>query len=212
MLRALGPLFANPNNKDKKLDFAGYSQGAITALSLAERAHYFGYEVRNVFALETPGIKDFTEKQKFKKLRGGINIMRAFASDASNLSWYQKDPHDEVQRKVSKVDSKKNVALEYVDLIWGLGIKPASRRGMFTAYPIAMARNVVPNILESLLRENPNAKITLVNGSESNISGSLKDSNVRTIILPGDTHSVGERAKRIGWLFRFVTADKKNTS
>ena len=90
---------------------------------------------------------------------------------------------------------------------------------MFLAYPPALSRESVPEILNSALNSQPDMHVIFVNGSNSNISPSKdvsrivtqleeEDQNrVRRIILPGDTHPVGDRSKRIGWLFRKVMKD-----
>lgn len=210
MYRALEPLLGNTC----EIDLAGYSQGALIALSLAEQADDFGFTVKTLFALEIPGVKDFTERKKLKKTKASIGIMKAFASDAPNLSFYEKDPHDKKQREASGVDNKKNPVKTYAKLGKDLVLKPMRRKGMFTAYPAGMSRRIVPYMLKSALESQPDMRVIFINGSKSTISSS-KDLNnsipqgmqsrVRRIILPGDTHAVGERAKRIGNLYRLTT-------
>ena len=221
LLRALNPLLKVNSGSDKQIDVAGYSQGAITALSIAEVASSLGIKVRKAFLLEIPGVKDFAKEGKFRKIKSSVNIMGAFTSEGANLPWYQKDPNDKRQREASGVEKPENPIKTYGKLAKDLAIKPMFRKGMFTAYPSAMSRKVVPNILSSALEKQPDMKLVFVSGSDSNItpSGDIYDSikadidtgRIRRIVLPGDTHSVGERAKRMAYLFRRTMGDSKTS-
>ena len=174
--------------------------------------------MRKAFLLEIPGVKDFAkEGGNFKKFKSSAKIMAAFISEGANLSWYQNDPHDKKQRIVSGVEVPENSVKIYGRFVKNLAIKPIFRKGILTAYPTAMARRVVPNILNAALEKQPDMKCIFLSGSDSNITLKediydsikpyLNTGRIRRIILPGDTHSVGERAKRVGSLFRRTMDD-----
>jgi hypothetical protein len=218
LLRSLNPILKVNNGTNKQIDVAGYSQGAITALSITEVANSLGISVRKAFLLEIPGVKDFAkEGGNFKKFKSSAKIMAAFISEGANLSWYQNDPHDKKQRIVSGVEVPENSVKIYGRFVKNLAIKPIFRKGILTAYPTAMARRVVPNILNAALEKQPDMKCIFLSGSDSNITLKediydsikpyLNTGRIRRIILPGDTHSVGERAKRVGSLFRRTMDD-----
>ena len=196
LLRALSDII--PSNKYGEVDFAGYSQGGITALSNAEVADEFGFKVRRVFLLDPPGITDHTEG---KGRKGAIlGLGRAVREEAADLNFYGFNDK------------------EYSSFVESLSIKndDISLRKMQILYSAATGRVVLPEILKSVLLKQPQIKITFVNGSESKITltddrknffKEFSDNRIRRIVLPGDTHSVGVNVRRIGWLFRFTMKD-----
>jgi hypothetical protein len=200
-LRALSVEIYHKSNKDKEIDFGGYSQGAINALSNAEVADEFDLKVRSVVMLDPPGITDHTEGKGRKWAIVGLG--RAMRAETSNLSFYG-------------FDDKK-----YSILAKSLSIKndDISLRKMQILYSAATGRIVLPEILRSVLSKQPQIKITFINGSESKITLTedrkklfrefSNDRRIRWIVLPGDTHSVGVNVRRIGWLFKFIMKDQR---
>ncbi len=203
--------FLEGKGYEGNIDLGGYSQGGMSALTAAVFAHEFGFSVGNVVCIENPG------GRKFGKL--GAEIGGAFAKEASMLFYYLNDPNDAIQREVGGIpDVKpKGIKKAYQDVLnnakLGADIiaKSVERRGALSAYPRAMSKEVVPLMLKKILERKDCPTITFILGTESHISArkplygfinTLSEEDRKKIklkILPGDTHSLGERARRMSW-------------
>lgn len=199
---------------EKGIDLCGYSQGGLSALDFAAVAGECGIKVNNVVCIDNPGGKNFGDS----KVSSFFGITRAFLEEGRDLPYYSDDPNDPVQREVSNVSKNKPEGLKKVvkntvesgKLIKGI-IMDGKRMGKLTAYPYAMSKETVNKTLEKILDNPYGPTITFILGTKSLISDrnslyelrkKLSDdqkSRMKLNILPGDSHALGERGRRMSW-------------
>ncbi len=178
-------------------DFFGYSMGSCVVSQLALEFIEHGSSVRNITLVEPLGVVDMRIRELGKR----------FLSDLGMLGFYEDDPHNVDQRKASGVGEmplKKNAKLMTK---W---LSSSRRRGVFTGYLQAMSYRFMPGLLYNIKSFSEDTNITIIHGGESKVSPSKDipnlygDVEIRHIILPGDSHSFGERGKRVAGLLRLV--------
>jgi pimeloyl-ACP methyl ester carboxylesterase len=186
----------------KKLNLVGQSKGAFGALAMAVRAHEFGMTVENLELVELPGTED-------------VNLLlfgKRFMGESKYLDLYQATPLDPEMVHAGGLDkSPKERNADLKD--W---VKSAPKSDPRFTYARSMSKKTAPDRLHSVIDTQPDAKITLVNGTLSSISRTgpvrqlIADINaehpgrVREIMYPGEPHSVMESAKRFGSLTKQI--------
>ncbi len=176
---------------------AGFSMGARIALAVAKVSHlsYRTRDVTRVVAIEPPGFESFTRKE-FR--------LRFAETEGSWLEYYQQSTTDHsLQQCFGPKMSQLRQAASFIMAL----------RGDFLgniALMDGLRVDTCRNDLEALQKHA--VPVTLIQGSNSAISTRPKHltpnegSNLRLIILPGDTHAYGEEGRRIAWHITSVLA------
>lgn len=186
----------------KEIDIVGQSMGAFTGAEMARVANEFDIKIKNLLLIESPGVEDVSLKE----------IAQRFLSEGKYLDLYQSAPYDPAMREASGLTSSR-VERKWDLLSWGVSIFKHSG----VKYTEMMRHKVLANYLKQGLGNNPEMKVTLMNGTISAVSTQeannqmveeLKEEGcsdrIRHITLPGEPHAVLENARRFAATTKLV--------
>ena len=187
-------LRAMQNQGIKEVDLEGTSMGGRIAVCIAAYAHHYDIIVYNAVLIDPPG---FENKQVL--IQG-----RDFAAENPRLSKYVELSHEPATQSEKQ---RPTGTLRYF-----ARLARADLLGIFKSYTKAMAKATIPSDIYAALRLQPHLIITIIYGTESNISSPRKivefyyalaikeKKRLRLKVLPGDTHALGGGlSKRIAW-------------
>jgi len=175
------------------------SLGAFTGAHMARLGKEFGINVKNAVLTETPGVLDVSVKEMFFKRLMPENAL---------LGLYHVTPID--PNLVSDVGIFRKAYRDAGWLVRGL----VGGRGL--AYGKEVSKDSLEGVLDVALQNNPDMKLTLINGTTSmvapndimrDVSNRLRNDHgdrVRRSIFPGASHVVMEQPKRYAWMTRLA--------